>query len=84
MPGNNIVEIKNEISANSKLAKKDMLADLDMLRSQIEAGTIKGFAYATAHVDGASANGWSGFNCRSDLSFAISLLTTRYHELCLK
>ena len=78
-----VVDLTQRLSEDERQAKADMLEDLEALKVRMEEGVIKGFAYTTCYKDGAVTNGWSGYNCRSDLSIGISLLATRYHNACL-
>jgi len=78
-----VVDLTPRLSENEEQAKADMLEDWTRVHERILSGELKGFAYTTCCRNGDVSNGWSGFNCRSDLSFGISLLNTRYHNACL-
>jgi hypothetical protein len=79
-----LVDLTQRMSDNQKEALADMLEDLESIRKRIESGEVKGFAYSICYTDGAVSNGWSGYNCRTDLSSSIALLNTRYQNACLE
>lgn len=78
-----IICLASTISEERAEAAEDLVDMLEQLLVRAKGGELLGLAYA-ACGDNFTGSGWSGFSCRNDLSLAITLLTTRYHNACLE
>lgn len=78
-----LVLLGDTLSEDREEAKEQLASMLENLLERVKAGDIIGLAYAACGTND-TANGWSGYSCRNDLSLSISLLDTRYHNACLE